>query len=163
MRRVSWATLGLCVCLCWSLGAVAVAGDAVVELTDQTFDDTLRDNAVVMVKFYAPWCGHCKAFAPEYEKAAQMIKQQGKTYVLANLDATVHTATGQRFGIQSYPTIKLFLQRTPINYDAPRKAESVISFIDKNILGPSTELKTAEEVQQVKAGEGLRVSVLCNG
>lgn len=46
----------------------------VVTLTDQNFNETLQSAKYVMVKFYAPWCGHCKTMAPDYIKLADMVK-----------------------------------------------------------------------------------------
>ena len=49
-------------------------GSAVVEATDKTFkNEVLQHPGVVIVEFYAPWCGHCKSLAPEYEKAASHL------------------------------------------------------------------------------------------
>ena len=58
-----------------------------------------------MVEFYAPWCGHCKKLEPEWNEAATKLKGLVK---LGKVDATVETALAQRFGIQGYPTIKVF-------------------------------------------------------
>ena len=44
-------------------------------LTDKTFNSALNDFDKLMVLFYAPWCGHCKKFHPEYEKAAKSLKK----------------------------------------------------------------------------------------
>ena len=42
----------------------------VAVLTDDNFDDYLKEHDVTIVEFYAPWCGHCKSFAPTYEEVA---------------------------------------------------------------------------------------------
>jgi protein disulfide isomerase len=140
------------------LCGVVMAEEGVVELTDDNFETYLKSSPVMMVKFFAPWCGHCKAFAPEYERAAKMIKEQGKQYVLANLDATVHKKAAESYKIQGFPTIKLFINGKPIDFDGERKAEAVITFIDKKTSPPSQELKEVAAVEKVKESKGLRVS-----
>lgn len=66
------------------LAALAYAGDVEV-LTDSNFEEFIKNNKKVLVKFYAPWCGHCKKMAPEWETAATSLK--GKV-PLADVDAT---------------------------------------------------------------------------
>lgn len=71
-----------------ALLVVAQAGN-VLQLTDSTLKDTITQNDVVLIKFYAPWCGHCKRLAPDYEKAADLLKEKGVSAVMAEVDCTV--------------------------------------------------------------------------
>lgn len=91
--------------------------DNVVVLTDSNFKDFVKNNEFVFVKFYAPWCGHCKKMAPGYSSLAKKIHEdKNSKIVIAKLDATVHKTAASDYGIQGFPTLKFFINGTPIDY-----------------------------------------------
>lgn len=68
-------------------------------LTDANFDEELAKNELLLVEFYAPWCGHCKKLAPEYEGAAEILAKNDPPISLGKVDATVEKTLAERFGI----------------------------------------------------------------
>jgi protein disulfide-isomerase A6 len=80
----------------------------VTVLTSANFDDVVMNSKDIwMVEFYAPWCGHCKALEPEWNIAATKLKGQVKLGKMDVDDAT-NKPIGARFGVQGFPTIKVF-------------------------------------------------------
>eukprot|EP01084_Bolivina_argentea_P041079 75797_1 len=105
---------------------------AVAKLTADTFNDFIEKYLNVLVKFYAPWCGHCKALAPEYESAAKTISADDSlTLVLAEVDATVENALAKQFGVKGFPTLKYFTNgnlESPYDYSGGRTKTTIIEW-----------------------------------
>lgn len=71
---------------------------------------------------FAPWCGHCKALAPEYEEAATTLKD--KSIKLAKVDCVEEADLCKEHGVEGYPTLKVFRGLDKVApYTGPRKAD----------------------------------------
>ncbi|CAB3986332.1 disulfide-isomerase A5-like, partial [Paramuricea clavata] len=101
----------------------------VVHLTDDSFDDYIASNPSVLVMFYAPWCGHCKAMKPEYVDAAQTMKDEDIPGTLAAVDATKETALGKRFEVKGFPSVKYFKDGEFAFEMNERKADTIVDFM----------------------------------
>jgi len=80
---------------------------ATVELTQENFEQTVNDNAMVIVDFWAPWCGPCRGFAPVYEKAAEAHPD----IVFAKVNTDEQQELAGTFGIRSIPTLMVFREK----------------------------------------------------
>jgi len=100
----------------------------------KNFAEIVNDpNKDVLVEFYAPWCGHCKALVPIYEELGNDLKQV-ETIVIAKIDAT-NNDVSPKLGIQGFPTIKLFPandKENPIDYNGDRTKADFIQFLQEN-------------------------------
>lgn len=94
---VTLALLALTTCEAGKFGVEEDEGVAV--LTDENFDSFVKEHEYVFVKFYAPWCGHCKKMAPDYAKLAQQVHGEDSGVVIAKVDATIHKNSAQAHGV----------------------------------------------------------------
>ncbi len=77
---------------------------ASVELTTENFDSTITGNDIVVVDFWADWCGPCKMFAPSFEAASEKEPQ----IVFGKVDTEAQQSLAAAAGIQSIPTLMIF-------------------------------------------------------
>ncbi len=77
---------------------------AIVELNQTNFENVVTGNGIVIVDFWAPWCGPCRSFAPIYEQVAQKYPD----IVFAKVNTEEEQALAGAFDIRSIPTLMIF-------------------------------------------------------
>ena len=80
---------------------------ATVELTKDNFEQTVNENPMVIVDFWAPWCGPCRGFAPVYEKASETHRD----VVFAKVNTDEQQELAGAFQIRSIPTLMVFREK----------------------------------------------------
>lgn len=154
MKYTVFIVLALC--------ALAAAESKVAVLDESNFDSTIADNKQVLVEFFAPWCGHCKALAPEYDEASLTLdgKDAG---IVASVDCTEHRDLCNKYEVRGFPTLKLFRpDGSHSEYDSARKADAIVKFMVKQSQPPVAELADAAAVEAFAADESVKVVAFVN-
>jgi len=107
-------------------------GGGAIELTSRTFDKSVRDGSVWIIELYAPWCIHCRTFAPSYENFARLLHAENKKGVkqikVAKVDADSERAIVSRFNIAGFPSFYLIDGWKVYEYNEDLSAASMMSF-----------------------------------
>ncbi len=104
---------------------------ATVELNEETLEKTIVENDIVIIDFWAPWCGPCKSFGPIYEE----VSEKHPDIVFAKVNTEAEQAIGAHFQIRSIPTLMIF-------------REQIVLFSEAGML-PASGLE--QVIEQVKA------------
>lgn len=155
MLCISIFVLSLLVSHTGVISASAVDEDAqseqfVLTLDHSNFSETISKHQFIVVEFYAPWCGHCKKLAPEYEKAAAILSSHEPPVVLAKIDANdaANKELARQYDIKGFPALKIFRNEgnSVQDYKGPREADGIVAYLKKQSGPPSTEIKSVEDV-----------------
>jgi thioredoxin 1 len=119
---------------------------AIVELTQANFEDTITNNDMVIMDFWAPWCGPCRSFAPIFESTSE--KYPNVVFAKVNTDDERELAS--QFQIRSIPTLMVFREQIIIFSQAGSLPASAF----EEVIGKAQELDmnvVREEVAKQQA------------
>lgn len=105
---------------------------ATIDLTKDTFRNIITDNDIVIIDFWAQWCGPCKSFAPIYES----VSEQHGDVVFAKVNTEEEQELAASFHIRSIPTLMVFREQIVIFSQAGMLPEAALN----EIIGKTREL-----------------------
>ena len=119
-----------------------------VEMHESSFSDIIEGNDLVIIDFWAEWCGPCRAYAPVFER----VSEEFTDVVLAKVDTEVEQALAGSFGIRSIPTtiafkdgIGVFMQPGALPEDALRDLITKLKDLDMDEVRAELESRESEE------------------
>ncbi|PKI66876.1 hypothetical protein CRG98_012742 [Punica granatum] len=125
----------------------------VLTLDHSNFSDVVGKHDFIVVEFYAPWCGHCKKLAPEYEKAASILSSHDPPIALAKVDANeeANRELATEHEVKGFPTLKIFRKggKAVQEYKGPREAEGIVSYLKKQSGPASAEIKSVDDASNL--------------
>lgn len=112
---------------------------ATIELTAENFDAAIQDNDMLLVDFWADWCGPCKMFAPVFEAASEKYPD----VVFGKVDTQSQQDLAARFNIRSIPTLMVFREQIILFMQAGSLPPAAL----EEVIGKAKEL----DMEQVRA------------
>lgn len=104
---------------------------AAINLNEKEFKDNLQSGKVMLVDYWAPWCGYCRRIAPAYEKVAQ---EQGERLIIAKLNIDEAPLVAAAENIEVIPTLVLYRDGQAIaSIVAPESKAAIDAFIQENL------------------------------
>ena len=119
---------------------------ATVDITKDNLQDTIANNEIVIIDFWAPWCGPCKSFAPIYDA----VSEKHDDVVFAKVNTEDEQELAASFQIRSIPTLMIFRDQIAIFSQAGMLPESAL----EEVLGKTRELdmeQVRKEVEEQQA------------
>ena len=114
----------------------------VLVLTQDNFDSELEKHKNLFIKFYAPWCGHCKKLAPVWEE----MSNEYTTMPVAEVDCTAHGSICGKYGVNGYPTIKLLQSNGAVfKYEKAREKDEMMKWADSMLEPTLTKCDSLED------------------
>jgi thioredoxin 1 len=118
---------------------------ATINLTKENLEETINNNKMVIIDFWAEWCGPCKSFGPTFEK----VSEEYPDIVFAKVDTEAQQELGSMFQIRSIPTVMMFKEQIIIFKEAGALPESSL----KEVLERVTTLDMETVRADIKAQE----------
>ncbi|XP_018565314.1 protein disulfide-isomerase A5 [Anoplophora glabripennis] len=109
---------------------------SILHLNDDNFKQQVKKRKVVLVMFYAPWCGHCKKMKPDYMMAAKELHAAGFQHCMAMVDCTENPELAEEYQISGFPTIKLYINGKYVkDYTGSRTVQDLKNFVLPYVKG----------------------------
>lgn len=108
---------------------------AVVQLKTEDFDKTISSHDIVILDFWAPWCGPCKSFAPTFEA----VSEEHPDITFAKINTDEEPDLAGHFGIRSIPTLMIFRERVIIFQQAGALPKSALDDLIQQVRALDTE------------------------
>jgi thioredoxin 1 len=123
---------------------------AIVELTKENFESVVTGNPIVIVDFWAPWCGPCRGFAPVFEKASEAHAD----VVFAKVNTEEQQELAGSFNIRSIPTLMVFREQAVLFEQAGALPASAL----EQVLTQAKALDMEKVRQEIAASEKSAVA-----
>ncbi|MCV6606697.1 MAG: thioredoxin [Campylobacterales bacterium] len=122
---------------------------AYIELTEKNFSETIENNDIVVIDFWAEWCGPCKAFGPVFEKVANEVSD----VVFAKVNTEVEQALAGHFQIRSIPTLMILRENIIVFNQAGALPEDGLKDIVQQVKDLDMEMVRKEIEKQNQEGQ----------
>ena len=127
---------------------------ATVDLTKDNFETTVNDHPIVIIDFWAPWCGPCRGFAPVFEKASEAHPD----VVFAKVNSDEQQELAGAFNIRSIPTLMVFREKVVLFQQAGALPGQALEQVLAQAKSLDMAKVHAEIAAQPKAGEPAQSS-----
>ena len=108
--------------------SITLCSAVVIELSPTTFDTNAEAAPVLLLEFYAPWCGHCQRFESSYEEVSERLA--GGSAVVARVDGSAHRILSERFKVTGFPAFYLVEKGNVLEYTGPRTVDALVNFVN---------------------------------
>ncbi|WP_437281258.1 thioredoxin [Sorangium sp. So ce375] len=124
-----------------------------IELSTANFEQTVESNGIVLIDWWAPWCGPCRVFGPVFEKASE----KHADIVFGKINTDEQKDLAQAFNIRSIPTLFIFREKVLLFAEAGSLPASALDQVIEKVRSldmDEVRAKIAEEEAKEAAGGG---------